>query len=286
VRAVRWPPLVLALGACASAYLLLERAEAAVLWVLVPLALWFIAASRLTVGLLASVIQAAVIALIALSAGGHLAIGAWTPSFWDAVIAYTLIALLGWAAVERDQREQLRLRRYRAPTPARKRIAKVTAIMLPGILLLMCCAGSVLAVQTHPVKPPDELVYPLPDGLSVTNERTWCSGPWPAVECTWSIDVDSWKGPSYLRRDQLTDHLSNAKGWPSNLSEKQCRAWGWIVKEHACLMVELREVQVPMPIVITDPSSWGDRAGVRLQSHLGGWYAEPFSRLTIHIDYW
>jgi hypothetical protein len=35
--------------------------------------------------------------------------------------------------------------------------------------------------------------------------------------------------------DRVADHLSNAKGWPSDLSEKQCRVRGWIAKEHGLL---------------------------------------------------
>jgi len=255
-----WTALVLTLGTCASVYLVLGRGAAAAIWVLTPLMLWLVTATRVSVGLIASGIQTAAITFIALGAGGHLPTLAWAPSIWDAVTAYALIALISCIAAVRDQGEHLRWYSYSRPTRARRTLAKITRVTLPTALLVLCCLGVVLVLPVHPVRPPNHLVYPLPSGVSVTYERTLC-GPGPAVVCTWKMDVDSREPSVYVLRDQLADHLTYSRGWPSNLPDKQCRTWGWIVKEHACLTVELRD------LVLLGPSIAGILSVISAANH-------------------
>jgi hypothetical protein len=270
-----WAALVLPIGACASVGPLLGRGAATAAWVLVPLSVWLVAATRVSVGLIASSIQIAAMTFIALGAGGHLVTAGWSPSIWDAVIAYTLIALISCIAAVREQREQVRLHNYWQPTRARRTFARVRGGVLPAALLLACCFGAVLALRVDPVKPPNQLVYPLPDGVSVTYETTRC-GPGPAAVCTWSMDVDSREALSvYVLRDQVADHLFYTKGWPSDRSAERCRTWGWIAKEHACLTMELRDAE-PL-VLITGPHSWGPG---------GTTYFERSYRLTVVIAYW
>jgi hypothetical protein len=235
----------MAAGACVGVALLLGRGEATTPLVVIPLVAWLFAATRVPTSTRAAAIQIAVIVGVAIPASGHLGVGPL--SFWDAVLAYDVLAVTAYvAAWYADQRPHLD-GRFPRPTVLRRRLAQAEHFGVPVATVAACCLGTAVTLPVVPPRPPSEIVYPLPADVWPTSVDVLC-GPGPSVTCTWSIDVE---GEEDLFADViagLEDHLTRTKGWNPT---SQCRSWGWVLKERACVTVELRGAELPFTIIGT-----------------------------------
>lgn len=241
-----WIVLALAGAAGTSVELLfLERGMVAALWVLAPLALLLVASARYPVDPVVAVVQIVIIAVITVGAGGHLSGLGWGLSIWDAVLICELMGLAVGIAAVRHPRE----RWYRDPgpsTPIRGPIARAGPVLTWTAFAITCCVGGLFALMTYPVRPPDQLVYAMPDGVSVADERTWCEHR-PAGTCAVSLRIDGSERPAEVLRDELAASYFSYYGWSADSSQTRCRTIGWVAKEHLCVSVTVGKRYVIIP---------------------------------------
>jgi hypothetical protein len=230
--------------------LLLGRGEATAVWVVLPLAAWLLAATRPHTSAFAAAIQVAVIVGVAIAASGHIGVGPL--SFWDAAVAFAVMAIVGcvaaWYATERTDMNG----RHPRPTALRLRLARIERFALPVAMVLAGCLGGVVALPVTPPTPPPGIVYPLPDQVRADEVDLLC-GPGPTVTCTWSIEVEadpyadtSTDGLIAL----LENHLFPARGW--SRATPRCRSWGWTVQERVCVTLHVRATIV----TLSGPAPW------------------------------
>jgi hypothetical protein len=242
----------MAVGAVAALALLSARGGPTAVWVALPLGVWLLAAPAVSV--LAAGAQVAVIVGLAAAADRYLGSG---PSFWDAALAYDVMALMAVVAAGiagRDLAGPDPAGRYPRPTPARRRLARAASVAGPVALAAVGCLAAVVALPVTPPIPPREIVLPLPDGVAVADETVLC-GPGPTVTCTWSIDVAETAHPTDRVTTLLATHLSRTKGWDA--ATPRCRYWGWTIRERACVSIEVRGVVV----VVMDTLGGGGPVG-------------------------
>jgi hypothetical protein len=237
MRRREWTWLAMAVGACVGVALLAGRGGATAMWIAIPLAAWLLAATRARTSVVAAGTQIALIVGLAIAASGHAGVGPL--SFWDAALAYDLMALAAcmaaWYATERTHMDG----RYPRPTALRRRLARIERIAAPVAVIVVGCVAGVVALPVRPPTPPPGILYPLPDALQPTEVGFYCVLG-RSVTCVWSTSVKA----NDETRDRLVSileaDLNRTKGW--RLARSRCRTWGWVIKERACVMIEPRAV--------------------------------------------
>lgn len=236
----------MAAGACVSLTLLLGRGDAAASLMVIPLAAWLFAVTRLPTSAFAAMVQSAIVVGAAIGASGHLGIGPL--SLWDAVLAFDVMAITGCVAARYAYQGARPDGRFPRPTALRLLLARVERFAAPVAAAVAGCVGTAVAFPVVPPRPPSEIVYPLPADVWATRADVLCS-PGPSVTCTWFIDVEGQEDLFTEVIAGLEDHLTRTKGW--NPSTSRCQSWGWVLKERACVTVELHGAELPFTMIGT-----------------------------------